>query len=288
MPTTYAHWRFGDKCIETLPDNLKEIINENRKIFDFGVHGPDIFFYYNCLKHNDVNDYGETLHEEPYKKLLRQFKEGYEHCDDKKSVLSYILGFTCHFTLDSYCHSYIQIKDETSSASHGKIESQFDRYLLEKDGYNPVKKSVTFSLKPNKKIAHDIHFVFPNLDEKVIYKTLCDQKLYLDLLKDNNMVKRAVFGLGMDIVGVKSFKDLFLTAYTDPVCMDSNERLDKLFDKAVEHYPILVNELLRYINDGKQLPDYYDNNFSYKKDYKDIPVLSLDEEHKYMINEFQK
>lgn len=91
----------------------------------------------------------------------------------------------------------------------------------------------------------------------------------------------------MDIIGVKSFKDLFLTAYTEPECMDSNERLDKLFDKAVEHYPILVNALLKYINNDEDLPSYYDNNFSYKKDYKDIPVLKLDDEHKYMIDKFQ-
>ena len=55
MPTTYAHYRFGDKCINTLPNNLKEIINNNREIFNYGVHGPDIFFYYNCLKHNSIN-----------------------------------------------------------------------------------------------------------------------------------------------------------------------------------------------------------------------------------------
>ena len=26
MPTTYAHWRFGDKCIRMLPDDLQNII----------------------------------------------------------------------------------------------------------------------------------------------------------------------------------------------------------------------------------------------------------------------
>lgn len=63
MPTTYAHWRFGDKCIETLPDNLQTIIKNNRAIFDYGVHGPDIFFYYNCLKHNKINQMGEKMPE---------------------------------------------------------------------------------------------------------------------------------------------------------------------------------------------------------------------------------
>lgn len=288
MPTTYAHWRFGDKCIETLPIRLKDVVRSNREIFDYGVHGPDIFFYYKCLKSNEVNRYGEDLHNQSYRLLLKQFKEGYRKADDKMSVLSYILGFTCHFTLDSYCHGYIERKDEESDVSHNKIESQFDRYLLVKDGYDPVKKSVTFSLKPNKKIAHDIHEVFPNFSEKVIYRTISDQKKYLNLLKDNNNFKRTILGTGMDLVGVQSFKDLFLTKQVDPECMDSNERLDKLFNKAVEHYPVLVKYIIQYLNHGNELPEYFNNNFSYKKDYKNIPVLSLEEEHEYLIHEFQK
>lgn len=288
MPTTYAHWRFGEKCIETLPVRLKDVVRSNREIFDYGVHGPDIFFYYKCLKSNEVNKYGGDLHDRSYRLLLKQFKEGYLKADDKMSVLSYILGFTCHFTLDSYCHGYIERKDEESSVSHNKIESQFDRYLLVKDGYNPVKKSVTFSLKPNKKIAHDIHEVFPNFSEKVIYQTISDQKKYLNLLKDNNSLKRTVFGTGMDLMGIQSFKDLFLTNQVDPECMDSNERLDKLFNKAIEHYPVLVKYIIQYLNHGNELPEYFDNNFSYKKDYKNIPVLSLEEEHEYKIHEFQK
>ena len=127
MPTTYAHWRFGDKCIRMLPDDLQNIILNNRAIFDYGVHGPDIFFYYNCLKHNEVNRYGSAMHDIPYKDTLAQIKENFKKTENKDMALSYLLGFTCHFTLDSYCHGFIEKVDETMPYSHGKIESQFDR-----------------------------------------------------------------------------------------------------------------------------------------------------------------
>ena len=45
MPTTYTHWRFGQECIDVLPDELKKIVNDHRDLYDIGVHGPDIFFY---------------------------------------------------------------------------------------------------------------------------------------------------------------------------------------------------------------------------------------------------
>ena len=287
MPTTYAHWRFGDKCIETLPNNLKEIINNNREIFDFGVHGPDIFFYYNCLKHNKINQFGTNLHEIAYKTTLEEFKKNYDKTDDKYGALSYILGFTCHFTLDSYCHGYIERKEEVSKVSHGKIESQFDRYLLKKDGYDPIKKSVTFSLHPSKKIALTISQLFDEISFKEAYKAIKDQKLYLNLLKDNNDIKRFILTKGMDLAKVSKFKDLLITKEDDPNCLDANIRLDKYFNIAVKHYPILVNDVLNYLNDKNELPVYFKHDFCPKEDYKEIDVLPLEEEKKYEINDFQ-
>ncbi|MBQ3419136.1 MAG: zinc dependent phospholipase C family protein [Erysipelotrichaceae bacterium] len=288
MPTTYAHWRFGDKCIDTLDNNLKNIITNNREIFDFGVHGPDIFFYYNCLKHNEINQFGTNLHDIPFKDTLSKIKPLYQKCDNKDAALSYLLGFVCHFTLDSYCHGYIDLKDETCGVPHGKIESQLDRYFLKKDGYNPVKKSVTFSLKPSKEIAHVIYQLFPEINEKDVYKTLKDQLFYLNLLKDDSDIKRWILNKAMDLAHAYSFKELLITKEDDPRCLDTNERLNKLFNIAVKHYPLLANNLVDYLNDKCELDAYYHNHFCPKEDYKQIPILSYEDELKYSINEFQK
>ena len=288
MPTTYAHWRFGDKCIETLPDNLQTIIKNNRAIFDYGVHGPDIFFYYNCLKHNKINDMGEEMHNTSYKDILAEFKLNYlKNKNDKDAKLAYILGFTCHFTLDSYCHGYIQIKDENSSASHNKIESQFDRYLMIKDGLNPVLNSRTFSLKPDKRMAKDISELFDNVSKEDAYKTLRDQKKYLFILHDWNKAKRFILTKGMDAVGAKDFKDLLITDKDEEVCKDSNLRLDKYFDMAVKHYPILANNVYEYLEENVKLPEYFNHNFSYKENYREIPVLNLEDEKKFVVKELQ-
>ena len=287
MPTTYAHWRFGDKCIETLPEDLQGLIKRNREIFDFGVHGPDIFFYYNCLKHNDVNQFGTDLHDLPFKDTLEKIRPLYQNCDDKEAALSYLLGFTCHFTLDSYCHGYIDRKAELSECSHGKIESQFDRYLLILDGYDPIKKSVTFSLKPRRDIAHVIAQLFPEQSEEDTYKTLRDMLLYLNLLKDNSDIKRWFLNKAMDLAKVKSFKDLLLTKENDERCKDSMERLIKYFNVALRHYPLLAENLCAFLEGREELDVYFRHHFCPKDDYKDIPILSYEDELKYEVNELQ-
>ncbi len=287
MPTTYAHWRFGDKCIRMLPDDLQTIILNNRAIFDYGVHGPDIFFYYNCLKHNEVNRYGSAMHDIPYKDTLAQIKENFKKTENKDMALSYLLGFTCHFTLDSYCHGFIEKVDETMPYSHGKIESQFDRYLLIKDGFNPVTKSVTDMFHPDKKMAKVISGLFNKFDEDIIYKTLKDQKLYLNLLKDNSDIKRFFLTTAMDIAKVPSFKDLLITKENVEELKPVNIRLNKYFDMALKHYPVLADSLIGYLSDKNELNTYFKHNFSFKEDYRNLEILPLDEELKYKVTALQ-
>ena len=287
MPTTYAHWRFGDKCIRMLPDDLQNIILNNRAIFDYGVHGPDIFFYYNCLKHNEVNRYGSAMHDIPYKDALAQIKENFKKTENKDMALSYLLGFTCHFTLDSYCHGFIEKVDETTPYSHGKIESQFDRYLLIKDGFNPVTKSVTDMFHPDKKMAKVISGLFNKFDEDIIYKTLKDQKLYLNLLKDNSDIKRFFLTTAMDIAKVPSFKDLLITKENVEELKPINIRLNKYFDMALKHYPVLADSLIGYLSDKNELNTYFKHNFSFKEDYRNLEILPLDEELKYKVTALQ-
>ena len=288
MPTTYAHWRFGDKCISTLPKELQEIINDNRDVFNFGVHGPDIFFYYKCIKHNNINQFGSDLHNTPFKDTLAKIKPIYNRMADQKGALSYLLGFCCHFTLDSYCHGYIDRKVEVSRnsdkpTSHGIIETQYDKYLMIKDGYNPYRLKVTKTLKPSKRIGSIVGQSFPEIGDEIAYKSLMDHKFYLDLLKDKDPVKRRLLEKIMDHYNVSTFKDLLLTNKEFPEIEDSKMRLDKYFNKALEHYKELATNLVDYLKNNKPLIDYFHNHFVPKEDYKNIPILSVEEERKYIV-----
>lgn len=288
MPTTYAHWRFGDRCIKTLPEELQEIINKNRNIFNFGVHGPDIFFYYDCLKHNDVNQFGTDLHDIPFGETLKKIKPIYKTIEEKEAAVSYILGFVCHFTLDSYCHGYIERREEVSKetskpTTHGILESQLDKYFLIKDGYDPFKKKVTKTLKLSRQIGKVIGELFPEIGPDKAYKSISDQKFYLNLLKDSNNLKRDILKALMDAAKAPQFKDLLLTTNDYPELEDAMLRLDKLFEKAIEHYPSLADSAIRYLERSTPLDAYFKNHFCPKKDYKNIPILSVEAEKNYEV-----
>ena len=62
MPTTYAHYRFGQDVLEQLPADQRAVLLAHRPIFDFGVHGPDVLFYYRPMGKNPVNRKGYDCH----------------------------------------------------------------------------------------------------------------------------------------------------------------------------------------------------------------------------------
>ena len=65
MPSTYAHRRFGADVLVQLPRELREKITPYRPLYDMGLHGPDLMFYYRALQSNPVNRLGNAMHEQP-------------------------------------------------------------------------------------------------------------------------------------------------------------------------------------------------------------------------------
>ena len=47
---------------------------------------------------------------------------------------AYLLGFICHFALDSRCHGYINEMVKETGVSHLEIEEEFEKYLLPDGG----------------------------------------------------------------------------------------------------------------------------------------------------------
>lgn len=70
MPSTYAHYRFGRDVFAKLPQDIKKIIQGDEDLFNIGVHGPDLLFYFRPLTKNPVNaaDYGQ--HDKPAREFF--------------------------------------------------------------------------------------------------------------------------------------------------------------------------------------------------------------------------
>ena len=65
MPSTYAHRRFGADVLARLPEELRDKIAPYRALYDLGLPGPALLFYYKALQSNHVSRLGGAIHEQP-------------------------------------------------------------------------------------------------------------------------------------------------------------------------------------------------------------------------------
>ncbi|MFR8208979.1 hypothetical protein [Hominenteromicrobium sp.] len=62
MPAFYTHYRFGCDVLKQLPEDIRSICTAHRGLFDIGLHGPDIYFFYRPVLPNKVNRIGYAAH----------------------------------------------------------------------------------------------------------------------------------------------------------------------------------------------------------------------------------
>ncbi len=277
MPTTYTHWRFGADCIETLPEEQKEVIIHHRELFDIGVHGPDIFFY--DLAHNELPEFGSALHYKPAREFFSHCVEVYrENSNNKEEMLAYLLGFLSHFALDSQAHGYINKKVRTSGISHNRVEAEYDAHMMRLDGRSIDRTDRVASLKPSRKNAEIVARFFP-FSGRQIHRTLVWQKVLLSGLNCHSDLQRNALAKALEALKKYNYRDLIVRKQELEGCRDSNLRTDKLRAYALEIYPLLAKNLTQALESGGPLCSYFEHDFD--PNGEEIPVLSYEEELSY-------
>ena len=78
MPGFTTHYILGMKAYNDLSNNsLKYIISKYRWLYQLGLQGPDIFFYYiPVLRHRDYRNVGSYMHEHHIRDFFSNYLRG--------------------------------------------------------------------------------------------------------------------------------------------------------------------------------------------------------------------
>ena len=251
MPTTFTHDIFGKDVLKKLPAPLKDTIKSAKGLYRIGLHGPDIFFYYRPLYTNKVNQVGHQMHRELasgfFKKGISEFLT-----DPSSELASYLLGFACHFMLDSTCHGYIGRFEKETGISHAEIETELDRYFMLRE------KKELFSYLPASVLAR----VFPQVSTKKIQSAIKWQKRYDKLLTCKNPAKEKIILGGMKAFGCyDSLEGQVMRKTANPACSVSTQKLVELYRKAVEETPAILENLYDCLYGRGELSSRFNRDF---------------------------
>ncbi len=270
MPSTYAHQHFGNLVFDKLPEKLQEEIAPYKGLYNIGLQGPDIFFYYKPLHKNDVAAYGGRLHGQTGEAFFGKRLSILAGLDpaQQPAAQAFLCGTACHFTLDTTCHGYVNWYEKTRHVPHNVIEGDFDRELLAAAGYVPVMadisaefaKGVRGGTAPARSEGKSgsartvqsrtetagaetaIAPFYPEMDEQTIRTALHDFVRFHHILLCRSDLKRNFLLAALKALGqYDALRGHIVGKAEDPSCHASNQELVKLLSGAVSDGVLMVS-----------------------------------------------
>ncbi len=262
MPGFYAHHRFGKEVLICLREDLREVAEKYRVQFDIGLQGPDLFFFYKPYRKNRVVTYGHQLHK---RSVLPFFEHGLSVVERRgvdSREYAYLLGFICHFMLDSQCHSYVNSMVLETGVEHLEIEEEFEKFLLQEDGKKPVAFSAAELVPRDGETAASIAPFYDGISEKIVADSLADLQKVKRLLTAPGILKQGVINGAMKISGhYGQLKGLMNQRKDNPACEETNRQLRELFEEAVPLTAAMIESYDKSLRTGERLAKRFDRNF---------------------------
>jgi len=277
MPAFYAHKRFGEAVIATLPPAFQENIQKYIDAFRLGTQGPDILFYHHPIRANAVRQKGVDLHHQSAEaffltqaqRLLDsdRVKEQDGNLVPASAYAAYIAGFICHFTLDVFVHPHVYERQATG-VSHGKIESEFDKYIFRKDNLpirgHHVAKQLTIENGTDTAcaLALDISADEAQLAIKTMRKI---NEMFACKCEAFHALAHGILKIAkMD----EKFGDMFLHKKDDPRCDDLNPVLYQDLEAAIPKAAALIEDYFtrihKHVENGK-LDEFFRHMYTGEK-----------------------
>lgn len=247
MPSNYAHYRFGVQLLAGMPDDVRRTVQRFRQMYDVGLHGPDMFFFYNILMDTPTGRLGNRFHHQTGAEFFSAVARRYR-LEPSEAGLSYICGLLAHYALDSRCHPLVKQACAEGRPSHVQIETEFDRYLLVQDGKVPPQTqdySGHMHLTPGE--CRTAARLLPGVKPIQIRRSLGRMALCTRLLAAPQGLICRMRDTAVALTG-NQFSGSIMGPDPDPQCAHLDGALGKLYDQALAEYPKLLEQLRDHLN----------------------------------------
>ena len=260
MPSTYAHYRFGAALLPQMPGDVKRTIQRFRRLFDIGLHGPDIFYYYSPMVKSGASFLGIKFHEQTGRDFFQRVCRAVR-LERSEAAIAYLYGVLCHYCLDIHCHPFVSEQAKTGEASHPQIETEFDRFLLEKDGkVPPCSQDLSRHMRLTPGECETVAKFYPPASARHVETAIKGMAFFSRLLATPEGPRRTVLTKGMNIVA-SAYRGMLMTSGPDPKCAHLDEALLERYNAAAEAFPEMLAQLQAHMTYTAPFGKEFDNTF---------------------------
>ncbi|WP_461811112.1 zinc dependent phospholipase C family protein [Faecalimonas sp.] len=261
MPALYAHNQFGNRVLQKLDVKKRAFLLKNLRQFRIGLHGPDYLFFYKPLSPNPISQIGFQIHERPASEFMEYARKVIWENGTESPEYAYILGFICHFALDSECHPFVAEEMKRTGIGHVELESEFEKFLMRKNGEDPLSYPVGKTFPADKDTANCVAKFYEGVEPEEVYKALKSMRKYKSILVAPGKLKRTILDKGMKLVGqYDALQGHLFKVEDNPNCIESNEGLYERFKDAVPIAEYLIQKFDEYL-EGSILDERFERDF---------------------------
>lgn len=256
MPSHYAHYRFGARVLPGLPADVRKSVQRFRRLFDVGLHGPDLFFYYNILWKTPVGNLGSKFHRDTGVEFFTMACRRYR-LEPSEGAKAYLYGLLAHYCLDSVCHPFVNATAAEGKISHTELETEFDRFLLALDG---KKEPHTFDCSRHMKLTRGecdtAARFFPTATAADIDRCVKSMAGIVKWLASPGGASRAALKGAIRVTGEK-FRQFVMPPQPNPNCAHLDTELMALYDQALARYPAMAAQLTAHLTRNAPLEEEF-------------------------------
>lgn len=260
MPATYAHYRFGAAMLHRMPGDVCRTAKRHRRMFDVGLHGPDLFFFYRPAVSNQIEQMGYKFHRQTGREFFSRVCRNLR-LEPSEAGQAYLYGVLCHYALDAQCHPLIIEKSQEGIASHSRIETEFDRFLMQMDGMNPPHDMrLTKHMELTDPECEIVSRFYPGAESRHIRESLKSMVYIRKALEIPDGVLRTAVIKTLSAAS-ETFRDMVVRPEPDESCRELNQPLFERYQLAAQHFPDMVLQLGAHLTYNAPLKAEFDPVF---------------------------
>ncbi len=257
MPSSYAHYRFGVKMLEKMDPAVRRKVQQFRNVYDTGLHGPDIFFYYNPLIHTSTGALGAKFHDQTGESFFTASARRLRLSPSEVGTV-YLYGVLGHYCLDSALHPLVEATVQDGKIGHVELETEFDRFLLTIDKKLPPHvQDFSGHMRLSRGECVTVSGFYPGSTPSDISRSVKNMAWITRLLASR---KRKATETLVGIAG-KDAKQMLMPRNPNPNCEFLDEPLLALYDQALERYPAMEAQLTALVSSGTPLGEEFSLTF---------------------------
>lgn len=251
MPANYAFYRFGAEALRTLPEKQQRPIQRFRRLYNGGLLGADLFFWFRPMVQSPVSELCHTYSSMTGREFFSQACELLKQ-NPSEGATACLYGLLAHYCLSSQLSALF--REEKTDCSRTELEVELDRYLLCLDGKTPAHRQ---DISPNYKMTRGecvtVSQFFPPATAANTYAAYRSMTVWSRRMT----AKKRGFTRTLLKAARSDFRHQMMADHANHRCLHLDSAMEACCNRALAQYSEMARQLTAYREEGTPLGELF-------------------------------